>query len=554
MISTPRLIIKSPKNGLVTIRSPVPVILPQVIQPKPITLYPYQEEHIRKLSLIFQTNYVALDYSNMGRGKTFTSSILGTYYKYPIILITSRTLFPVWTEMETKHGTVIDDKITYGILRGIKGKKCNHPYLIRTPDNKFLPTQYLLSVINEGRLFIFDEMSELKNYTTATSKAAHAIIKAIISRKTKSRALLLSAFPTDKIKHILTLIQLLGIAYSDTFVEYDKRAKIYNMTGMLEVINWCYQRNFTLTKEIISHHSTSNKQSIMKMGTELYRLIISDCLSSCMVGGSSAEIKNGYYPIDKESLAVLEDGERFLSRAVHYRKEDGQVSRRTINWGMVTRGIKLLGKSKLRIMAQLSKVYLTSNPQSKGVICVWFVSHIKWLAEALKEYGAETFYGKTKMNQRQPVIDRFQDPNSSCRILIINPTVGGKGLSLDDRDGKHPRWMLLMPDYRIMDLVQCTGRVYRKSTVSKDQTMIRFVYTRAFKTESKILTSLIQKSDNARIVIGNKSGIRLPDSYQTDDQIKVLPDIPLPPLPDPIEEEESEHPPKNENCLPILLI
>ncbi len=441
--------------------------------------------------------------------------------------------------------------ISYDVLRGIRGKKCNHPYLILTPDYKFLPTRHLISVIDEGRLFVFDEMSKLKNHSCQSRRAAHAIIKTIVTRRTKSRVLLLSAFPSSEQRHVLTLTQLLGIVHSDTFVEYNKSTKMYNLTGIQEVINWCYQVNPTLAREIIGQHSTTSKQGIQEMGAELYRHIISDRLSSCMPADNSVDIRNGYYPIEKDSLEILKKGQRVLRGAVRYRNKDGSVSRRTVNWGMVSKGIKLLGKSKLRIIAKMAKVYMTSNPSSKGVIGVWFISHIKWLEEALKEYGVETFYGQTKMKERPRVLERFQDPNSSSRIIIINPTVGGMGISLDDQDGGHPRWMLLMPDYRIMDLVQCTGRVDRKSTISKDETMIRFVYTNAFKSERRILASLQRKSDKARIVVSNKSGVRLPDSYLVDDQIKVLPEFPLPPLPDPEEIKDHDSP---KNNIPILRI
>nr|QBK90882.1 MAG: DEAD/SNF2-like helicase [Pithovirus LCPAC201] len=514
----------------------VPQVLPKTQEP--IVLCPYQEPHVKKLNEIFQTSYVGLDFSKTGRGKTYTASALATYYKYPIILIAPRTLFSVWKEMETKHGVIIENKISYALLRGIHGKKCNHPYLTRTSNDGYLATPYLISRIDEGRLFVFDEMSKLKNQTSQSRKAAHAIIKTIVSRKSSSRVLLLSALPTNEPIHVLTLMQLLGIIYVDNFVEYDKSGRTYHLTGIQEVIDWCYKRNPDKTREIINQHSTTSRQSIMEMSTELYYYIISDHLSSCMVVDNPVDldIKNGYYPIDSENLAILKQGQRILNDAIRYRG-DQLVNPRTINWGMITRGIKLLGKAKLKIMAQMARVFLISNPSSKGVICVWFVSHIKWLAEALKGYGVETLYGKTKMKQRKPVVDRFQDPDSDCRIIIINPTVGGMGISLDDRDGNHPRWMLLMPDYRIMDLVQCTGRVNRKSTLSKEETIIRFVYTKAFKTESRILSSLHRKSEAARIVISDRSGIRLPDSYHIDNQIEVLPEFstPLPPLPDPEE-------------------
>ena len=547
---SPQLVIQPQVFKLIAVPVPLPVRIPE-----PIRLCPYQESHVNRLNLIFQNNYVALDYSNTGMGKTFTASALAACYECEILLISPPTIFSVWKDMEDKHGVIIQDMISYSLLRGIHGKKCNHPYLTRTPDDGYLPTPYLISQIDQGRLFVFDEMSKLKNQTSQARKAAHVIIKTVMTRRSSSRVLLLSALPTNEPIHVLSLMQSLGIIHADTFVEYDKSERKYRLRGIQEVIDWCYHKNPNKTREIVSQHSSRSKKSIMKMATELYHHIVFHRLSSCMIGDKPVDldIKNGYYPIDSENLIILKQGQRILDNAIRYRS-DGLVNpSRTINWGMITRGIKLLGKAKLKIMSQMARVLLISNPASKGVIGVWFVSHIKWLAEALSEYGAITLYGETDMKQRKSVIDRFQDPNSDCQIIIINPTVGGMGISLDDRDGKHPRWMLLMPDYRIMDLVQCTGRINRKSTLSKEETIIRFVYTKAFKTESRILSSLHRKSEKARIVISDRSGIRLPDSYQIDNQIEILPEFPypLPPLPDPEDVVIEETP---ENHLPILLI
>lgn len=505
--------------------------------PAPIRLCDYQEPHLAKLSQILQHNYVALDYSRTGLGKTYTASALSTSYKYPIILISTPTIFSVWKKMETEHGVVIRDMLSYDILRGIHGKKCNHPYLTRDDQDKYAPTPYLISLINQGVMFVFDEMSKLKNQDCQARRASHVIIKTIISKRSVSRVLLLSALPCDKPIHVLSLMQLLGIIYDDKFIEYDQSERIYHLRGMQEAIDWCYARNPSAIRDVVYQYPVRHKKDILNLGMELYRHAVFDNLSSCMKVNNPIDemldVKNGYYPIDSRNLTLLLAGKTILHKAVRYNNDLEDINSSQVNWGQITQGLELLGRGKLKMMAQMARVFLMSNPQSKGVIGVWFIDHIKWLAEVLAEYGVVTLYGGVKMSERTNVIDRFQDPDSNCRIIIINPTVGGMGISLDDRDGNHPRWMLLMPDYRLMDLVQCTGRVHRNSTRSKRDTIIRFVYAKAFKMESKILSALLRKSNAARIVVSGESGIILPDSYPVDDQIQVLPEFPfvLPVLP-----------------------
>jgi len=50
-----------------------------------------------------------------------------------------------------------------------------------------------------------------------------------------------------------------------------------------------------------------------------------------------------------------------------------------------------------------------------------------------KEFGMNsvaTYYGETHTDERQEIIDRFQDPNSELRFFVGNPRTGGYGLTL----------------------------------------------------------------------------------------------------------------------------
>jgi SNF2 family DNA or RNA helicase len=400
-------------------------------------------------------------------------------------------------------------------------------------DGSYLPTSHLISLIDKGILIVFDEISALKNVNCQTRKAAHAMIKALISRNTSSRALLLSALPCNEPVHVLSLMQLLGVISDDKFYDYNKRDGIYRPLGVQEAINWCYHKKPEITQTIVNEHPPTNKRNLGKLGMELYRQVVSSELSSCikLTIPEHLDVKNGYYPIDSTNLLLMKEGQKILYDAVRYRDDFGQGGR-SIDWGKITTGLELLGRSKLTIIVQLATVMLLSDPNLKIVIGVWFISHIKWLAEALKQYGVVTLFGGVAIKDRIGVIDQFQAPDTTCRIMIINPTVGGMGISLDDQHGQYPRLMLLIPDYRLMDLVQCLGRVHRNSTQSKKQTMVRYIYANEFSNENKILASLTRKSEDARIVVSDQSGIILPDSFPVDTEIKSLPEIiGLPPLP-----------------------
>ena len=55
--------------------------------------------------------------------------------------------------------------------------------------------------------------------------------------------------------------------------------------------------------------------------------------------------------------------------------------------------------------------------------------------ELTKKYGEETcalFYGKTPSEERQEIVEKFQDPNNPLRFFIGQPRTGGYGLTLTE--------------------------------------------------------------------------------------------------------------------------
>nr|QBK91199.1 MAG: DEAD/SNF2-like helicase [Pithovirus LCPAC202] len=478
---------------------------------------------------------VVLDISDTGLGKTYTTTCLGAIYKLPLLVISAPTCLAVWREIGKEYEVPIIDMVSYDILRGLKGKPCNNPYLIRTKENKFVPTEHLKQLLRSGVLIVFDEISKLKNQEAGVKAASHAIVKALIDVKSGSRIVLLSALPCDKTIHILSLMQMLGIIYDDKIYKYDTTSRKYILKGFREAINWCSHEDPEATKTALEQCSEINKNSIPILAKNLYKNIIRSRLSSYMRDRTNPEcqkiVKNGYYKIIGQDMELLKLGQRTLRNAVRY-YGDQITNRKLTNWGEVTKALQILGISKLHTLVSLAYRDLTSNPQRKIVICAWYIDQLLWLKKVFEPFGANLLYGSTSDENREIIVSLFQEPNSKCRVIIINPTVGGMAISLDDRDGKWPRTMLGIPDFRFVELIQCTGRVYRPgSTKSKEDTTIIFIYAEQFKRESKILNSLLQKSDDARSVISDDSGLVLPDNYEVDNNMEGLESIDCPPLP-----------------------
>jgi SNF2 family DNA or RNA helicase len=74
--------------------------------------------------------------------------------------------------------------------------------------------------------------------------------------------------------------------------------------------------------------------------------------------------------------------------------------------------------------------------ESDGKVIIWanYRKNIEDIKLAIqKEYGmtsVATYYGDTKSDDRQDIVDKFSDPNSELRFFVGNPTTGGYGLTL----------------------------------------------------------------------------------------------------------------------------
>jgi SNF2 family DNA or RNA helicase len=82
------------------------------------------------------------------------------------------------------------------------------------------------------------------------------------------------------------------------------------------------------------------------------------------------------------------------------------------------------------------KELLAVVEETDGKMIIWanYRHDIEAIKLALqKDYGMNavaTYYGDTESEERQRIVDRFQDPNDELRFFVGNPSTGGYGLTL----------------------------------------------------------------------------------------------------------------------------
>ena len=73
-----------------------------------------------------------------------------------------------------------------------------------------------------------------------------------------------------------------------------------------------------------------------------------------------------------------------------------------------------------------------------GKVIIWanFTHDIKTIQQEIsKVYGAEsvaTYYGETESDDRQTIVNRFQDPDDPLMYFVGQPRTGGYGLTLTE--------------------------------------------------------------------------------------------------------------------------
>ena len=76
--------------------------------------------------------------------------------------------------------------------------------------------------------------------------------------------------------------------------------------------------------------------------------------------------------------------------------------------------------------------------ETDGKVIIWatFTHDILEIQRAITEkYGEQsvaTYYGETESDERQEIVNRFQDPNNGLVYFIGQPRTGGYGLTLTE--------------------------------------------------------------------------------------------------------------------------
>lgn len=466
--------------------------------------------HFSRIKNILKTWPVYMDTSPTGAGKTYITCALAKELGLSIVIICPKIMISKWKEVATSYGIKHIEALNYEAIRGTVRSKPKTPYLMRN-DDVFYTTDQYYNLMKTGVLIVFDETHKAKN-TSMQSEACISLVSNLITYNThnptsKSRVALLSATPADNMTNSVPLVRLLGITTKRSmykYISHGKRGGEYIATGLLDIQKWCMERDHLNSNAIFKRRLTN--KSISKIVYNALKSIIILKLASAAhlpVKSIVNDAKNGFYKLDSVNNNKLTSAIAKIRSSIIVGTEKIYV-----NYGALTTALMQSEKAKRDVVIRLAKEVLQSNPNAQVILYFNYLENIRYAMNALSTYNPLEMTGKDTIAQRDFVINSFQQNNDKYRLLISNPRVGSIGIDLDDKYGSRPRYMFLIPDYRLTDLYQAMGRIFRLST--KSNTTIRFIYGAGAKNELALLTSLSKKSTIIKNMIKTNNKTNLP--------------------------------------------
>ncbi len=462
----------------------------------------YQVKHLNNIINHVRRWFIYYDTSPTGAGKTFISLCIAVIFKLDVIVIGPLTVLEVWRRESYKYGINLIDAISYTTLAGYRNN------LIE--ENTHNITPFFKKCINTGTLIIFDEAHFLKNKSTKRLVAAQAIIKCVIETNSSSRIGLLSATPGDKVQHLESIFKILGLTTKNNLCNYNRQNAMYETSGLTDVFNFCRPINPSKIGEIQGR--LVNNKTIYDICKDLFIDVIKNYCTFSMGApkiSATLDVKNGNYTLGESDTQRLQQKMTSLMKVsinINF-----PLNKINVGFNQITTVLEEVENAKSNIFIKLTRNILHKNPKAKVIIYTWYKSTCYSLSRSLVEYSPMVLNGDTKNKERTTTIHNFQRPDSQFRLIISNPTVGGIGISLDDQHGQYPRYILCSPSYKLIDLHQAVGRIYRVTTKSK--ATVRFIYCKDAMQESRILNSIIEKSNTVKYILHDK--IILPGDYET---------------------------------------
>lgn len=551
---TPRI---SEKPVLVLKEKPVLVLkekkkkaaaIPPPPEPKPIQLLPSQVPHVERLVSILKSSVFCLDHSCLGSGKTYAAGYIATQAGFGfsrVAVIAPVSVKSRWQKVKQEHDIPLSHNLSYCEIKSSKCKQPKHQLLHRRdyqvtynyngeeqPVDKveFSATDKFKDMLREGVLLVVDEYQNIKNIS-AQFAAVQALIKALVElyeqdpQACKSRLIMISGSPIDKRQQAVHLFRTLHIQRHDMLASFNLQRYEHEWRGMQDIEDYCISLDATAVNNIIQNQFNGRVQDskLEEYAYALFQNVVKPHLSSAMPPPPcpfQLRKANAYYQVhDPQEHYQLTAAIQRLARVLGFNERSGTVTfahtsahGRTIH--ALTKILLQIETAKTGTFARVAREVLTTQPKTKVVICVNYTSTLKDLKALLADFDPLILNGTVSDKRRGSIINKFQEPSTTHRLLIGNVSVCSTGIDLDDKHGDYPRFALVSPNYHTIHLYQLGHRFQRADT--KSDADVRFLFG-AHAFETKVLHALAKKSTVMRETTQEQAnhGVVFPGDFES---------------------------------------
>jgi superfamily II DNA or RNA helicase len=426
--------------------------------------FKWQEAHIDHLVDCLVKYPYALDASDTGTGKTFTSLFVAKALGQEPFVLAPKIVFSAWQDAAKACGVKLS-----GVTNVEKLKAKNHDALHRLPNHgtKKHPVSNWKWNIPAGTMVIWDEAQNAGGEDSQNARVMYSLKQAGIP------CLAMSATIADDPTRLKSLGYLLGLHDFTDFRNFCRR-------------NGCVRNPWSQYNLMFSKNKMVAEGVLLKIHKEIFpekgsrmRIADIDDFPECSVMAEAYDL-----PDRKKIDAIYDELEEQLIEA----DDDDPAIVKILR---ARQNVELL---KTPIFVELA---LEALEEGKSVaIFVNFRASFEAINEALTKHKVQTaqVLGGQKTADRDSQILSFQLNKSHVILLMVQ--AGGVGTNLQDLYGR-PREALISPPYSSKDLKQVLGRIHRAGSKSKAIQKIVFV---ARTVEERTCEAVRRKLDNLSVL------------------------------------------------------
>lgn len=449
----------------------------------------------------------------LGSGKTYLMGELARSLGLGLVYIGPKSVVRKAKMVAAQFRVTVHAGVSYAGLRGSR-KYPPKLFMLEKSGDKFCVSAAGHAALSRGVLVVFDEFHNLKNKSGYSHgkleglqiESAAAITAAIATgwrrdgAAMRSRVLLMSATPGDKIYHAYQFCRLLGITTHALPHAVDNSVIPPRVTpaGYADIIAWCRERNAPLANAI-DRSTRFDTSAAWELTFRLFTEIILGEVATALpapVKPHVADFCNGFYRLSPADMAQVRKGLDIMCGAV--RNQDGVIRLTEAAMAKLNIAIREIESGKVNLMIRLAQEHLAQYARCKVVLFFNFLDSINRAMEALAEFAPLRFVGEISSDAaRERLTAKFRENSLEHRVFIATISAGGIGIDLDDKFGDMPRFSFISPNFMFINVVQSVGRIDRMDTQSVPTARIVYAAGPTGALEVRMFDAIARKSDIA---------------------------------------------------------